>query len=242
MPYYYNRYRGYSRFRRYYRRYGNRYTSVKKLTTTPNVKASAQNMTQGGKFTVTAHMVAAVGTASTTSSAVITAFNEGKAFCKLNLPNLVKKSEMHKALSNVFDQYRIDKLVLKIRDAGQSGTDVDSITLLPTLSSIVDRTGLAAGLDLTTMKSYSSYKETQLSQNGDVSPIHTVYVGASTIVEASSYFDTKNDASFPFVMLAVAFPVDDALTGHGTYVRNLSIDIEAQVRYRGVRLDNSVPN
>lgn len=242
MPYYYNRYRGYSRFRRYYRRYGSRYTSVKKLTTTPNVKASAQNMTQGGKFTVTAHMVAAVGTASNTSTAVITEFTDGKATCRLNLPELVKSSEMHKALSNVFDQYRIDKLVMKIRDAGQSGTDVDSITLLPTLSSIVDRTGLANVLDLTAMKSYSSYKETQLSQNGDVSPIHTVYIGSSTIVEASSYFDTKNNATFPYVMLAVAFPTASALTGHGTYVRNLSIDIEAQVRYRGVRLDNSVPN
>lgn len=242
MPYYYNRYRGYSRFRRYYRRYGSRYTSVKKLTTTPNVKASAQNMTQGGKFTVTAHVVVPVGTQTDTPSLVITPFGEGKAFCRLNLPVLVKNSEMHKALSNVFDQYRIDKLVLKIRDAGQSGTDVDSITLLPTLSSIVDRTGLANVVDLTTMKSYSSYKETQLSQNGDVSPIHTVYVGSSTIVEASTYFDTKNNATFPYVMLAVAFPTTDALTGHGTYVRNLSVDIEAQVRYRGVRLDNTVPN
>lgn len=242
MPYYYNRYRGYSRFRRYYRRYGSRYTSVKKITTSPNVKASAQNMTQGGKFTVTAHFVADIGNSHNTPVANITEFADGKATCSLNLSQLVKTSEMHKALSNVFDQYRIDKLVMKIRDAGQSGEDVDQITLLPTLSSIVDRTGLAAGLDLAAMKSYSSYKETQLAQNGDVSPIHTVYIGSSTIVEASTYFDTKTNATFPYVMLCVAFPVTTALAGHDNYVRNLSIDIEAQVRYRGVRLDNSVPN
>ena len=223
----------YTRFRRYFGRYGSRYTSYNKLKTSRNVKASAQNMTQGGKFTVTSHDVKSIQ------------IDQGNAYngFNLDLADLIWKSAMHKNLSNVFDQYRIEKVIVKIRDGGAGGLNGFSTTMLPVLASIVDRTGTAVSLNLDAMRTYSSYKETQLSGNNDVSPVHYAYIGASTVVEASQYFDTKNAASFPKLYCAVVLPANvPNSTGADpyAYLRNLTIDVEAQIRYRGVRLDTTV--
>lgn len=236
MPFY-SSYRRYPRgFGRYIRSYGRRYSSAGKIRTTRNVRASAQNMTQGGKFTITAHSVASLTIGQTENGA-------GQA---IDLPTLVRNSSMHRNLSNVFDQYRVEKLVLKVRDAGTSTANGYECTMLPVICSIVDRTGLAGGLDLDQMRTYSSYKETLLSANNDISPTHTVYIGASTIVESSEYFDTKQLTTFPKVYLAVVLPSAVPNSGDAehpySYTRQLSIDIEAQVRYRGVRLDPTVIN
>lgn len=236
MPYY-SSYRRYPRsFGRYIRYYGRRYSSANKIRTTRNVRASAQNMTQGGKFTITAHDV---------KSLEITQGNTGTG-AAIELPTLVRNSSMHRNLSNVFDQYRIEKLTIKIRDAGTSTANGYTTTMLPVICSIVDRTGLAGGLDLDQMRTYSSYKETLLSANNDISPTHTVYIGASTIVESSEYFDTKQLTTFPKVYVAVVLPSAVANSGDAehpySYTRQLSIDVEAQVRYRGVRLDPTVIN
>lgn len=232
---YYSSYRRYPRgFGRYIRSYGRRYSSVGKIRTTRNVRASAQNMTQGGKFTITAHDVATL---------TINQANQGTGQV-LELPTLIRNSPMHKNLSNVFDQYRVEKLILKVRDAGTSTANGYTCTMLPVVCSIVDRTGLAGGLNLDQMRTYSSYKETLLSANNDISPTHTVYIGASTLVESSEYFDTKQTANFPKVYLAVVLPSvipNSADAEHPySYTRQLSIDVEAQVRYRGVRLDTTV--
>lgn len=236
MPFY-SSYRRYPRgFGRYIRSYGRRYSSAGKIRTSRNVRASAQNMTQGGKFTVTAHDVASI------------TINQGNAGAgqAIELPTLVRNSSMHRNLSNVFDQYRIEKLILKIRDAGTSTANGYTTTMLPVICSIVDRTGLAGGLDLDQMRTYSSYKETLLSANNDISPTHTVYIGASTIVESSEYYDTKQLSAFPKVYVAVVLPSavansDDAEHPY-SYTRQISIDVEAQIRYRGVRLDPTVIN
>lgn len=236
MPYY-SSYRRYPRaFGRYFRSYGRRYSSAGKIRTSRNVRASAQNMTQGGKFTITAHDVATL---------VITQGNNGTGQA-IELPTLVRNSSMHRNLSNVFDQYRIEKLVLKVRDAGTSTANGYTTTMLPVICSIVDRTGVAGDLDLDKMRTYSSYKETLLSANNDISPTHTVYIGASTVVESSEYYDTKQLTTFPKVYLAVCLPAIIPNSGDAdhpySYTRQLSIDVEAQVRYRGVRLDPSVIN
>lgn len=232
---YYSSYRRYPRgFGRYVRSYGRRYSSVGKIRTSRNVRASAQNMTQGGKFTVTAHAVDSF------------TINQGQngAGKTIDLPTLIRNSAMHKNLSNVFDQYRVEKLVLKVRDAGTSTGNGYQCTMLPVICSIVDRTGIATPLDLEKMRTYSSYKETLLSANQDISPTHNIYIGASTIVESSEYFDTKQVSTFPKIYLAIALPANVPESGDAdhpySYTRQLTIDIEAQVRYRGVRLDPTV--
>lgn len=231
MPFY-SSYRKYPRgFGRYIRSYGRRYSSVGKIRTSKNVRASAQNMTQGGKFTITAHNVTSLTVNQATTGSGVT----------VQLPTLIRNSPMHRNLSNVFDQYRIEKVILKIRDAGTSTANGYECTMLPVIASIVDRTGIAEGLTLDQMRTYSSYKETLLSANNDISPTHTIYIGASTLVESSEYFDTKQLTNFPKIYLAIVLPSaipnsSDAQHPY-SYTRQLSIDVEAQVRYRGVRLD-----
>lgn len=87
------------------------------------------------------------------------------------------------------------------------------------------------------MRTYSSYKETSLSSSNDVSPPHIVYLGQSTLTEASKYFDTKDNADFPAMYMGYYLPVQVA--ANNSHVRKFSIDVEAQVKYRGVRYDNT---
>lgn len=227
MPLYYNRYRYPRGFGRYIRSYGRRYTSAGKIRTSRNVRASAQNMTQGGKFTVTAHE---------TISLTIPQNAGGQGVTK-NIATLIMQSSMHRNLSNVFDQYRIEKATIKLKDAGVTFGGAYTTTQLPVLSSIVDRTGLAAAIDINAMRTYSSYKETSLSANNDISPTHTIYIGASNIVEATTYYDTKVVTNFPQIYIAIALPTNVPNTDGYSYTRTFTMDIEAQVRYRGVRLD-----
>lgn len=227
MPYYYNRYRYPRGFGRYIRSYGRRYSSAGKIRTSRNVRASAQNMTQGGKFTVTAHE---------TVTLTIPRNSGGQGQTK-NIATLILTSSMHRNLSNVFDQYRIEKAAIKLKDAGVTLGGGYETNQLPVLSSIVDRTGLAAGIDLNAMRTYSSYKETSLSANNDISPTHTIYIGASNIVEATTYYDTKQISNFPQIYIAISLPTNVPNVEDYSYTRTFTMDIEAQVRYRGVRLD-----
>ena len=134
-------------------------------------------------------------------------------------------------------QYRIEKATIKLKDAGVTLGGGYETTQLPVLASIVDRTGLAAAIDINAMRTYSSYKETSLSANNDISPSHMIYIGASNIVEATTYYDTKTVSNFPQIYLAVTLPTNVPNTEGYSYTRTFTMDIEAQVRYRGVRLD-----
>lgn len=209
-------------YRRYYRNYyRNKYrlSSVGKTRFSRNFKASANNMTQGGTFNISVHE----------SDTLSIGENRNGNFKSFNLPAKISGSSMHRYLSNVFDQYRVEKLVVRIRPLGD-----DLVVGNPAiLFTCVDRTGFAVGTDIDTIKTYGSYRETLVSGNKDVSPTHTVAIGASNLVEYSSYTDTKRTVSFPtFVWgLYYAGTVDDGATVA------VSIEIDAQVRYRGVRLD-----
>lgn len=219
-----------------YRRWYRKSSSYGKTKVSRNVKASAMNMTQGGKFTVSSQNVYSLNIP----------VGSNATYQGIDLASMVKGAPMHSALSNVFDQYRIEKCVIKIKDLGEVEEKIDTVSYLATLFSVVDRTGISPGFSFDDLKTYSSYKETSLSGNGDVSPIHSIYLGQSTTVEKSMYFDTKAIAEFPRILLGIKLP-DNVTTssieeGDKYYGRKVSVEVEAQIRYRGVRLDNRVDN
>lgn len=205
-------------YRRYYRsRYGN---SASKMRMSRNFKASANNMTQGGTFNISVHDTDTLTIPTTTSG-------NFKAF---NLASKISASDMHRYLSNVFDQYRVEKLSIKIRPLGDSLTSLGNPAILFTCT---DRTGFAQNVDIGALKTYGSYKETMVSGSKDVSPTHYLAIGASNLVEFSTYTDTKRTVTFPTFVWGTYFaanPVNAITVG-------VSIEIDAMVRYRGVRLD-----
>lgn len=218
-------------WRRYYRRYyrGRYANSYWKTRMTRNFKASANNMTQGGTFNISCHkevplLLPAPATGQTST------FN----YDKIDIPGVIAISDMHTYLSNVFDQYRVEKLTIRIRPIGNSSTGIVNPSIC---FSAVDRTDFANNLPLSTIRTYGSYRETQISGAKDISPTHTIYVGQSNLVEWSTYTDTKNRVSFPSVIWGCTFAnVSGAITV------NASIEIDAMVRYRGVRLDTRTVN
>ena len=209
------------RWKRYYRRYyRNRYSSANKLKLSRNFKASANNMTQGGTFNISVH---------DTDTVEILSGRAGN-FKAVNLPAKISSSQMHKYLSYVFDQYRVEKLNIRIRPLGDSIATLGNPAILFTC---VDRTGFAASADIDVIKTYGSYRETMVSGSKDVSPTHYVAIGASNLVEFSAYTDTKRTVSFPNFIWGFYF----AANVNANTTVAVSIEIDAQVRYRGVRLD-----
>lgn len=210
-------------WRRYYRRYyRNRYnSSYGKTRMTRNFKSSALNMTQGGTFNISCHLDQ---NHQFTSTALEFVFG-------LDVGAAIKNSNMHKALSNVFDQYRVEKCTIRIRPVGDStGTVINPAILF----SCLDRSGFSQNATLAELRTYGSYKETQITGAKDVSPTHNIYIGATNLVEFTTYHDTKNKAAFPSIAWGAAFA---ALSGNVTAY--FSIEMDCQIRYRGVRYDPS---
>lgn len=209
-------------WKRYYRRrYG---TSFSKTRTTRNFKASAQNMTQGGTFNISVRMDDHLDVTSSSKF----------AFKPLDVSGSIKTSPMHQALSNVFDQYRVEKVAIRIRPIGDSTGAVLNPSIL---FSAVDRSGFSPSAAIETIRTYGSYKETQITGAKDVSPVHSIYIGQTNLVEFSSYSDTKNAVSFPAVGWGCTFA---ALAANTTVY--FSIELDCQIRYRGVRYDNTSVN
>lgn len=209
-------------WRRYYRSYyRNRYSSYGKMRMSRNFKASSQNMTQGGTYNISVHTTDNIDIPSGSAS----------GYKPFNLPAAISQSAMHRQLSNVFDQYRVEKVIVRIRPLGDSATG--AITNPSILYTCVDRTGFAAGLTPDTLKTYGSYKETMVSGAKDVSPTHTVLIGASNLVEFSAYTDTKRTVTFPKFIWGIYYPANVS----SAVSVAVSIEIDAQLRYRGVRLD-----
>lgn len=72
-----------------------------------------------------------------------------------------------------------------------------------------------------------------VSGSKDVSPTHFVAIGASNLFEYTIYTDTKKTVSFPNFIWGLYYAGN--VTSNTTIA--VSIEIDAQVRYRGVRLD-----
>lgn len=211
-------------WRRYYRRYyrGRYSNSIGKTRISKVVKASAANMTQGGTFTISAHA----------DLSFTVPQGQSTGFSTLDIPAMISGCSMHTALSNVFDQYKVDKMLIKLRPAGDS---IAGTTQPALLFSVVDRSGFPNTVTLPTLRSYGSYKETQISGAKDVSPVHYISIGQSNLVEFGSYSDTKKMVQFPYVYAGIHF----ATAINQQVIIAVSCEIEAQVRYRGVRLDTS---
>lgn len=199
--------------------------STRAISTSRSFKASAANMTQNGKFNVSTKFV----------KTIEFSIGDSSKFEKLDIPNYLVLSDMHRALSNVFDQYRVEKCTLKfnllLNNPTLQGTDIAHITFF----TACDRSGFAANATVGSLRTYGSYKETTWSTNGDTNPSHFVNIGQADLVSKSEYYDSKNRASFPQVVagldLGQAVIAAKAIT--------ITCEVDAQIRYRGVRLDTT---
>lgn len=208
-------------WRRYYRRYyrGKYNNSYYKTRMSRNFKASANNMTQGGTFNISVRFEDSV-----------TLSTQAANHKEIDIANKIAASDMHSYLSNVFDQYRVEKLTIRIKPLGDTATSLSNPCILFTA---MDRTSFAAGISQAQIRTYGSYKETMVSGAKDISPTHTCYIGQSNLVEWSTYTDTKNRVTFPHIIWGVNYAAATSITSA------VSIEIDAMVRYRGVRLDTS---
>lgn len=231
-------------FGRYYkygygRRYGSR--SVKALTFSRAFKASAANMTQNGKFNINVRQPVSLSVPVANSV----------SFSSIDVASLVRASKMHQALSNVFDQYRIEKIKYKITplvntnlsstittsSTNSSTTTSSSINVnkLQSFFTVIDRTGFDSAATIEDLRTYASYKESTWSLNGDSVRPHYGSIGQTEVVNRSTYYDSKNLASFP--KIAYGCDIGETNTTGNPLSYSYIIEIDAQVRYRGVRVD-----
>ena len=209
----------------YYKR-GKMSRSVRAITTSRSFKASAQNMTQNGKFNINVRTTVGLIWAGSSGSPVQFAFND------IDVPALLAASPMHLQLSNVFDQYKIEKATIKILpNIGPAAPS--NVTSFISFFSVVDRTGFN-NPTIDQLRSYGSYKETNWSWTDSPVP-HLVYIGQSDVVSKSTYYDSKVTAVFPKIKVGGDLGASQTSSVGWTF----SVEIDAQVRYRGVRLDTS---
>lgn len=206
----------------YYKRAKTR--STKAITTSRAFKASAANMTQNGKFNVS--------TKFTTTLNV--PLNEASVMVKLDVANAIVLADMHRQLSNVFDQYRIEKCTLKFNLLINS-TNINAGYAHVAFFTACDRSGFSDTATVGSMRTYGSYKESTWSLNGDTNPPHYVNVGQADLVSKSEYYDSKKKAAFPQVVAGI--DLGEAVTAAKAIT--VTCEVDAQIRYRGVRLDTT---
>lgn len=227
MPY--NSYWGKRKYYGYRKGYGKKSKSVKAVTISKAFKASAANMTQNGLFNINVKV---------NQSATIA---EGSSFvtAQVDMGNLIAASPMHAQLSNTFDQYRIEKISIKIRPTGNTVPQDNNAAAYLTLFTAIDKSGFAAQMAIEAIRTYQSYKETVYPSNGDTAPTHYVNLGPTDIVDKSTYYDSKTKAKAPVVLLGTSLVAN---AGEGGITALYSIEVDAQVRYRGIRLDTREVN
>lgn len=219
MPYYRSKYYG---KRKYYKK---RSRSVKAVTTSRAFKASAANMTQNGRFNISVKDFKTVQIAINTNSAMV----------DYDIGNILVQAPMHDQLSKVFDQYKIEKMTLKFNLVVNNPVDTAENISHVCFFTAIDRTGFAANATPYSIRTYGSYKESTWSTNGDTNPPHYVTIGQADLVSKSEYYDTKHIAAFP--KMKIGFDAIQTLSAGKTFT--VTCEIDACVRYRGVRLDTS---
>lgn len=187
-------------------------------------RASAANMTQNGKFNISTKF----------NEPIKLVLGESYAFKEIDIPNYIVLARMHRALSNVFDQYKIEKVTLKfnlLTNSDPIANDVSHVAFF----TCSDRTGFASNVNISSLRSYGSYNETVWSVNGKSNPPHFVKLGQADLAGKCEYYDTKNRASFPKVV--AGFDLGQAVTTAKTLT--FTCEVDAQIRYRGIRCDNT---
>jgi len=140
---------------------------------------------------------------------------------------------MHSAMSNVYDQFRIRKVTVKVIPTGTSaGNQVYS-----TFYSILDRNGFPNPLPtLATLQTYSSYKQTPYAGTAsNKAPTHWVSWENNTMFEKSRYFSTKMTPLSANLIMGTYLPSNATADVSLAYSLVWNFDIS----YRGIRADTS---
>lgn len=158
--------------------------------------------------------------------------NEDDATKSINLASVLTLSTMHVALSNVYDQYRIRKITVKITPTGVNPSPGN---IYYTLSSAVDRNQFGANTTTERLMTYSSFKQTPYSSTAsNRAPTHYITISQDTLFAKSAYYSTKGIAVTPHIALSTRTPSNLSAPTEFKY----SVCYQFDITYRGVRLDN----
>lgn len=141
---------------------------------------------------------------------------------------------MHAQMSNVYDQFRIRKVTVKIIPvSATAGNSVYS-----TFYTVLDRNGFTNPLpDISTLQTYSSYKQTAYSGTAsNKAPTHWVSWENNTMFEKSRYFSTKMTPVTASLVTGTYFPA--TVTGAQVDM-SYSLVWNFDITYRGIRADTS---
>lgn len=160
--------------------------------------------------------------------------DDSSVYKLLDIPALITSSDMHLTFSNCFDQYKVVSYTLTIN---LKGIRFDGF--LPTeeyadygvIFTVFDRTKIKDGASWATLKTYQSYVETQFPVTGD-----NIKSTNRTIRSNSQYTDTKSMTGVPYLYYGIGF---SSGTWPGDVYFSVSVNIKADVYYRGVRYDES---
>lgn len=180
---------------------------------------SAFNLTQNGVFQINAKVQFEL----TIEAGGVSAFSI------IDIRNEIATSTMHVALSSCFDQWRIEKVRCRITPL--SGVSDYNQTFF----TCIDRTGFSTNVNISTLQTYQSYKESVWSKEGGRISPHFVLFGQSDLVGKGYYYDTKKLAECCHLACGLMFP--QALSTTTKFY--FGLDIVAVCTYRGVRFDNS---
>lgn len=151
----------------------------------------------------------------------------------VNLASVLTLSPMHIALSNVYDQFRIRKIVVKITPTGVNPTPSN---VYYTLSSAIDRNEFNGLITTERLMSYSSFKQTPYSAvASNRAPTHYITITHDTLFAKSAYYSTKGVAVTPWIGLSTRVPSEVPTAIDFKY----SVCYQFDITYRGVRLDTS---
>lgn len=206
-----------------YRKYSGRraFSKYSRNWTTKNNRAAA-NQTQSVNMQIS----------STSTFTHDIAQGAASAISASNIASVLQLAPMHRQMSNVYDQYRIRKVVVKISPIG-SNAAVNSYYRICTC---IDRNGHPAGFTAAMMTTYSSYKETAIAAVvSNKAPSHYVTVTNDTMFEKSAYYGTKTLARAPVICFATVLPIGAPANTSIAYSATYTYDIT----YRSVRLDTS---
>lgn len=158
-------------------------------------------------------------------------------FHALNIAEVISDSNMHEQLSNVYDQFRIRKVTMKLTPLVTSQVGNDTNAIYYTLFTVIDRNGFAAGdeISLETLQTYQSYKQTAYSTAAsNKAPTHWLSYYNSSMFEKSRWYNTKKRATDAFVMCGTY-----SRTNTAARTVEYQVEFTFDVTYRGLRMDLS---
>lgn len=156
-------------------------------------------------------------------------------FRPYSVSEAIVAAPMHIAMSNVYDQFRIRKVTLKITPTGAIDAFATGSANYYNLFTVLDRSGTATGATLATLQTYQSYKSTAYAGTPSNKPpthYHSYY--NSSLFQKSRWYDTKRtpeDAEFTVGAWGNA--------ANATKIATFQFEWTFDVTYRGLRSDTS---